>query len=97
MHAEAPALEEALSSVGFGRDTKTMHNPAFDEDDNSKPAESGPKSALSALQIHVRPKRSSFSVLSSARQDVQRSMFVSAKKTAGLTVGLVSDSCLFLA
>ena len=90
--AEAPALEEALRNAGFGSETKTMQNPAFDEHTCDKQGKHGAKSALGALQIHVRPRRSSFKVLSSAGKDVQHSIFVSAKKTAGLTVGLVSHN-----
>lgn len=90
--AEAPALEEALRNAGFGSETKTMQNPAFDEHTSDEQGKHGAKSALGALQIHVRPRRSSFKVLSSAGKDVQHSIFVSAKKTAGLTVGLVSHN-----
>lgn len=88
--AEVPALEEPLRDSGFGRDTTMLQNPAFDESASIEGAQSGPTSALSALQIHVRPKRSSFTVLSTARKDVQHSVFVAAKRTAGLTLGLVS-------
>lgn len=87
---EAPALEEPLRQSGSGREAKMLQNPAFDDNVSSKQARHAPTSALSALQIHVRPKRSSFTVLSSARKDVQNSVFVSAKKTAGLTIGMVS-------
>lgn len=88
--AEVPALEEPLRDSGFGSDTTMLQNPAFDESASIEGTQSGPKSALSALQIHVRPKRSSFTVLSTARKDVQHSVFIAAKRTAGLTLGLVS-------
>lgn len=89
MHAEAPALEEALRAAGSGRDISMVQNPAFDtEPVRSLPANQKP--ALSAVEIHVRPKRSSLAVLSKAGNNVRQSVVVSAGRAAGLTVGMVS-------
>ena len=87
MHAEAPALEEVLRDAGFA--VSMMQNPAFDTDPIGSPS-ANQEPALSALQSHVTSRRSSLAVISKAGRHVRQSVFASARKAAGLTVGMVS-------
>lgn len=95
-HAEAPALEEALRVAGFGHDkAEVCHNPTFvpSQDDGRSSRlghkKSGVIPASAAHHIDVRPKKSSFAVVTQASKQARQSVFQSAANTATLTAGLV--------
>ncbi|KAL0033460.1 hypothetical protein WJX77_010531 [Trebouxia sp. C0004] len=93
---EAPALEEALRTAGFGRDEAVFDNPAYihssDKSSSGIPrSKSGVIPASAARRIEVRPKRSSIAIVTDMGKQAKQSIFQSAVNTATLTAGMVSQ------
>ncbi|DBA82041.1 TPA: hypothetical protein ACH3X1_007737 [Trebouxia sp. C0004] len=96
---EAPALEEALRTAGFGRDEAVFDNPAYihssDKSSSGIPrSKSGVIPASAARRIEVRPKRSSIAIVTDMGKQAKQSIFQSAVNTATLTAGMGTNKHL---